>query len=417
MLLDELAQQTQQQASYPSTLTALARSDREYALEIWLEDQGIQNAWELAPTLVNLDYDTDSVAALASRFTAEQLPIVIGWLDAAYAVYSLLAEISLGAERITEIAKALKSYSYLEQASLQTVDLHQGLDNTLIMLRSKLGGITVRRGYAADLPKIQAYSSELNQVWTNIIDNAIDALQGKGDIVISTHRDGEWVVVAIEDNGPGIAPAIRPKVFDPFFTTKPPGQGMGLGLNITYNIVVQRHRGDIQVFSHPGQTCFQVRLPITFEADEGAPPTLAVIARATDEQLQHILATCRTIAVVGISARQDRPAHTVPAYLQEHGYRLLPVNPNLHEVLGEKAYPDLSSIPEPVDVVLIFRRSEMVPPIMTEAIHIGAKVVWMQEGIVHEDAAQVGRAAGLQVIMDTCMRATHKRLVAPAQPG
>jgi signal transduction histidine kinase len=155
----------------------------------------------------------------------------------------------------------------LDQAPVQTVDVHKGLDNTLVILRHKLeANISVRREYAPDLPKIQAYGSELNQVWTNIIDNAADAITGQGQLIIRTRQDEEWVVVEIEDDGPGIPPEIQPRLFDPFFTTKQPGQGTGLGLDISYNIIVFRHRGDIKVFSQPGKTCFQIWLPINFEA-------------------------------------------------------------------------------------------------------------------------------------------------------
>ena len=130
-------------------------------------------------------------------------------------------------------------------------------------------GLGVRREYAPDLPNIQANGSELNQVWTNIIDNAADALQGQGEITIRTRHEGEWVVIEIEDDGPGIPAEIQPRVFEPFYTTKPPGQGTGLGLDISYNVVAHNHRGDINVFSEPGKTCFRVRLPVN------APPTKA----------------------------------------------------------------------------------------------------------------------------------------------
>ena len=161
----------------------------------------------------------------------------------------------------------IPAYSYLDQAPVQSVDVHEGMDNTLIILRSKLSnGISVRREYAPDLPNIEAYGSELNQVWTNILDNAADALDGQGQITIRTRQDGESVVVEIEDDGPGIPAEIQSKIFDSFFTTKPPGQGTGLGLDISYNIVVHKHRGDIKLHSKPGQTCFEVRLPVNFEA-------------------------------------------------------------------------------------------------------------------------------------------------------
>jgi len=159
-------------------------------------------------------------------------------------------------------------YSYLDQAPVQAVDIHEGLDNTLMILKSKLqNGISVRREYAPDLPVIQGYGSELNQVWANLLDNAADALDGKGEITIRT-RSGEQdsVFVEVEDNGPGIPPEIQSKVFESFFTTKPPGKGTGLGLDISYNIVVSKHRGDMKLYSEPGSTRFEVRLPVNFEA-------------------------------------------------------------------------------------------------------------------------------------------------------
>ena len=265
--LEDRAQRAQDQATRPQELDALARSDREYELETWLEDRDVADAWELAPTMVNLDYDDAQLAALARDFDPDQLPVVIGWLSATYAVHNLLTEVGQGAGRISDIVKALKTYSYLDQAPVQSVDVHEGMDNTLIILRSKLSnGISVRREYAPDLPKIQAYGSELNQVWTNILDNAADALDGQGQITIRTRQDGDSVVVEIEDDGPGIPAEIQSRIFDSFFTTKPPGQGTGLGLDISYNIVVYKHRGDIKLHSKPGQTRFEVWLPVNFEA-------------------------------------------------------------------------------------------------------------------------------------------------------
>jgi signal transduction histidine kinase len=177
------------------------------------------------------------------------------------AVYALLDEVAKGSERISEIVKAVKSYSYLDRAPVQEVDVHEGLDNTLVILRHKLKqGIHVSRDYAPDLPRIEAYAGELNQVWTNILDNAADALGGQGEIRLHTTQEDGRVVVEIEDNGPGIPPAIQSRVFEPFFTTKPPGVGTGLGLNIAYNIV-QKHYGEIQLESRPGRTCFRILLP------------------------------------------------------------------------------------------------------------------------------------------------------------
>jgi signal transduction histidine kinase len=144
------------------------------------------------------------------------------------------------------------------------VDIHEGLDNTLVMLRSQIKkGITVACEYSDNLPHIQAYGSELNQVWTNIIDNAINAMNGNGKITLKTYKQDEWLVVEIKDSGPGIPEEIQSKVFDPFFTTKPPGEGTGLGLNISHNIITQKHNGELKVKSKPGETCFQIKLPIT----------------------------------------------------------------------------------------------------------------------------------------------------------
>jgi signal transduction histidine kinase len=183
-------------------------------------------------------------------------------------MYSLLEEIGQGAGRITELVRALKEYTYLDRAPIQAVDIHAGLDSTLVILRSKLRDVTVRREYASDLPRVQARGSELNQVWTNLIDNAIDATNGKGTVTLRTRRDDEWVIVEIEDNGSGIPEEALPNLFDPFFTTKAPGKGTGLGLNISHNIIVQKHQGRIDVSSQPGRTRFVVRIPLDCSPSE-----------------------------------------------------------------------------------------------------------------------------------------------------
>jgi signal transduction histidine kinase len=247
-----------------SALDAITQSDREAELEQWLEDKGVEDAWELAPALVTMGYSADELAQLETNFTAKQLPPVLTWLVTGFTIFNILDEIGEGTRRISEIVKALKTYTYLDQAPVQNVDLHTGLENTLVMLRSRLKqGIIVHRQYAQDLPPIEAYGSELNQVWTNIIDNAIAAMNGHGEITLHTRREGNWVVVEITDNGPGIPQNIQSQIFDPFFTTKPPGEGTGLGLNISHNIIVQKHKGEISVTSQPGKTCFQIKLPLT----------------------------------------------------------------------------------------------------------------------------------------------------------
>jgi len=266
MALEQIAKD---RARNPADLSALARSDLEATLEKWLEEREIDTTGELVPALVSLGYDQRDLEALASVFSAPQFAVVIDWLSFKYAIYSLVGEIGLGTGRIVELVKALKAYTYMDQAPVQSVDLREGLNNTLIILHNKLKtGVTVIREYAEDLPVIQAYASELNQVWTNIIDNAIDAMQGEGTLIVRTRREDPWVVVEIEDDGRGIPDEIQTKIFDPFFTTKGQGEGTGLGLNISRNLVVQKHQGQISVKSRPGETCFAVRLPVDFNPAE-----------------------------------------------------------------------------------------------------------------------------------------------------
>ncbi|MBX3055409.1 MAG: hypothetical protein KF770_02960 [Anaerolineae bacterium] len=253
-------------ANQPLTLDALRRSDYEEEVEHWLEGQSIPAPWEVAPTLVSLGFVAAELGRLTAVFTPTQLPVLLNWLESAYTAHSLLSEVVQAASRIAEIVNALKSYAYLDQAPIQNVDIHEGLENTLVILRHKLGThVTIRREYTPALPRITAYGSELNQVWTNIIANAADALNGQGQITLRTRQEEDVVIVEIEDDGPGIAPAHLPKIFDPFFTTKPPGKGTGLGLNICYNIIT-KHKGDIVVTSEPGRTLFQVHLPVNLAA-------------------------------------------------------------------------------------------------------------------------------------------------------
>jgi signal transduction histidine kinase len=267
--LASLEQQVRKRAKELVAIDSLAQSDLAYALESALEDLGVQEPWALAPTLASLGYAPAQLTALTTTFPARQVVTVLAWLGNVYQVYVLLSEIGAGAGRIAEIVKAMKSYVYLDQAPVQRVDIHEGLDNTLVLLRSKLRqGVAVQREYAPALPRIQAYGSELNQAWTNIIDNAIDAMQGQGQLTLRTYQESEHVVVEIEDTGSGILAAIQPRIFDPFFTTKPVGQGTGLGLYISYNIIVDTHRGDLRVDSQGGRTRFVAKLPIKLQIKE-----------------------------------------------------------------------------------------------------------------------------------------------------
>lgn len=262
--LNKLRGQIDETGLQTRSLDAITRSDYETQVQDWLDERGISEPWEVAPRLVALGFTREKLEELDAQFDDNTLPLVIEWSAARGASISLLSEIADSAERISGIVKAIKEYSYLDQAPIQEVDIHDGLENTLTILRNKWKqGITVNRNYTKGLPKIEAYASELNQVWTNIIDNAIDAMKGQGELTLCTYGEPDNLCVEICDNGPGIPPDVMPHLFDAFFTTKPVGIGTGLGLHISYNIIVQKHHGRITVESKPGYTCFKIALPFT----------------------------------------------------------------------------------------------------------------------------------------------------------
>lgn len=278
--LRELEQAAREGGSQSRPLEPIIRADREALVEQWLDEKGIGESWNLAPSLVSIGLDPGALNQLADKLESVSLPAALEWIASLCPVYSLLREIGQGSTRLSEIVGALKSYTYLGQAPAQLVNLHEGIDNTLVILRHKMGGeIKVLRDYAIDIPPLSAHGSELNQVWTNLIDNAVDALGGKGQIVIRTRREGMRAVVEIEDNGPGIPEAIQSQIFDPFFTTKAPGKGTGLGLSISHSIITERHRGEIIIESKPHRTLFTVKLPI-----ESTPLENQSAVGLTDEQ-------------------------------------------------------------------------------------------------------------------------------------
>ena len=243
-------------------LDALARSDLEAEMEDVLEAEEVAEAWKLAGELVDAGITPDEVAQLKSDL-GTMCAAVLEAAGAAQRTFGLLHEVEEGAKRLSGIVGALKGYSYLDQAALQEIDLTEGIEDTLLILKSQLNGIRVVREYGEDVPKIMAYASELNQVWTNLLANAVDAIhetETPGEITIRTRQSGEEVYVDVVDNGAGIPDEVRDRIFDAFFTTKPPGSGTGLGLDISYNIVVSKHRGDITVESEPGRTIFTVML-------------------------------------------------------------------------------------------------------------------------------------------------------------
>ncbi len=246
----------------PLKLDALEKIDLVDQLQTWLEANGFESGWELAPAMVTFGWDIESLDELKNSLSPSLFELSVQWLGICCVMMGLLGEVLQTTDRISQIVRAVKSYTYLDQAPLLEVNVHEGLENTLLIMQHKLKkGILVKREYAADLPRIEAYASELNQVWTNIIDNAIDALDGKGEIRIKTYQEDQRVVVEISDNGPGIPGDIQSRIFEPFFTTKPPGQGTGLGLHISHDIIVNRHHGQLLVESRPGETRFKVILP------------------------------------------------------------------------------------------------------------------------------------------------------------
>lgn len=242
----------------------ISRAEQITELEERLESQGVSNSWEVAPELIDMGADLRELESLLPNVSQEVSAAALDWLAAHFSVRSILKGIQQGTDQISEIIRALKTYTYLDQAPSQWVDIHEGLDNTLILLRHEWkAGITIHRQYAPGLPRVLAYGSELNQVWTNILANAIDAMDGKGQITITTSTQAGWVVVEIEDNGPGIPPEIQPRVFDMYYTSKPPGKGTGLGMNLSYRII-QKHHGELTFETAPGRTRFIARLPVDF---------------------------------------------------------------------------------------------------------------------------------------------------------
>ncbi len=244
-------------------LTALQTGDLEDELADWLDDHDVAQGWELAPVFVAGGLRVADLEEVAETAPAESLEGALRWLAYTVDTENLVREIGDATARITALVGAAKQYSQLDRAPHQDIDLHDGLDATLVMLARKLGeGIHVVKDYDRELPAIPAYPAELNQVWTNLIDNAADAMDGTGTLTVRTARDGEFALVEIGDTGPGVPPEVAKRIFEPFFTTKPVGQGTGLGLDVSWRVVVSRHHGDLQLQSHPGNTRFQVRLPL-----------------------------------------------------------------------------------------------------------------------------------------------------------
>jgi signal transduction histidine kinase len=244
-------------------LTALERSDREDELGDWFDEHGIGGAWELAAVFVPAGLGPDDLECVVDAVEPGGLEAALRWLAYAVETETLLVEIAESTARISGLVDAARQYSQLDRAPHQPTDLHDGLDATLVVLGAKIRpGVTVVKDYDRSLPRVPAYAGELNQVWTNLIHNALDAMAGEGTLTLRTARDGDCALVEVADTGPGIPAELRRRVFEPFFTTKPVGQGTGLGLDVSWRIVVNRHGGDLRVQSRPGDTRFQVLLPL-----------------------------------------------------------------------------------------------------------------------------------------------------------
>ncbi|GAA3586437.1 MULTISPECIES: ATP-binding protein [Streptomyces] len=267
--LIDLQERTAERVAKAPTLSPLEAADREDAVTDWLDDHDIPEGWRIAPTFVQAGIDVDWLDQVAAGVDGEILPNAIGWLNYTVETELLMDEINDSTTRISHLVDAAKQYSQLDRAPFQNADVHELLDSTLLMLSGKIGQrIDVVKDYDRTLPKVPAYPAELNQVWTNLIDNAVSAINsagGEGTLTVRTASDHDRLLVEFRDTGVGIPAENRGRIFDPFFTTKPVGEGTGLGLDISWRIVTNKHHGTIQVESEPGDTRFQVLLPFTSE--------------------------------------------------------------------------------------------------------------------------------------------------------
>ena len=239
----------------------MALSDREDELTDWLTDHDVTEDWLVAPALAAAGADVEWCEKVADLLDGPCLDPALHWLSSSLSMAALLAEVKESTQRVSALVGAARSYSQLDRASIQRTNVVEGLESTLMVLANRLKGVTVVRDFADDVPEIEAYAGELNQVWTNLIDNAVDAMDGEGTLRVSCNLTEQGIVVEIADSGPGMPPDVLPHVFEPFFTTKDVGRGTGLGLDISRRIIVERHAGDIDIDRVDGQTVFRITLP------------------------------------------------------------------------------------------------------------------------------------------------------------
>lgn len=261
--LIRLQEEAAERVAKAPALSPIEASDREDLLGDWFDDHAIEGAWEIAPIFVQAGLEPAWLDQVAASVPASVLEKAIRWLTYTVESELLMLEIEDSTTRISTLVTAAKQYSQMDRAPYQTVDIHELLESTLVMLARKIGdGVTLVKDFDRTLPRVPAYAAELNQVWTNLIDNAVSAMDRQGTLTIRTFAEHDDLVVEIGDTGPGIDPGIRDRIFEPFFTTKAVGEGTGLGLDISWRIVVKKHHGDLRVESVPGDTRFQVRLPL-----------------------------------------------------------------------------------------------------------------------------------------------------------
>jgi signal transduction histidine kinase len=246
-----------------ASMSPVALADREEALADWLETHRVTAAWDIAPALAAAGADIGWCERAGQILDGGTLEPGLEWVTSTLSAAVLLSEVKQATERVSGLVAAMKSYTQLDRAPLQFIDVTEGIDSTLVMLRQRLqDGITVICDYGTGVPQAEGRPAELNQVWTNIIDNAIDAMGGKGTLRISTRADPEHVLIEIADTGPGMPADVQARAFDAFYTTKDVGKGTGLGLDIARRIVVERHHGQITIDSRPGETVLRVELPL-----------------------------------------------------------------------------------------------------------------------------------------------------------
>jgi signal transduction histidine kinase len=262
-LLVDVQEEAVQAVRTVPQLSPLEESEREDKLTDWLAHRGISDGWTLAPIFVAAGSTTEFLERVAGAAPPEMLEGALRWLAYTLETELLLNEITDSVTRISTLVEAAKQYSHMDRAPFERSDIHVGIKSTLAMLAGKLTGLNVVKDFDHTLPSVPIYAAELNQVWTNLIDNAVQAMGGSGTLTVRTARDDDMIRVDVGDTGPGIPRELRQRIFEPFFTTKPVGQGTGLGLDICYRIVVVRHGGDLRVESEPGDTRFVVRLPLT----------------------------------------------------------------------------------------------------------------------------------------------------------